>query len=79
MIIDEMGYLCKGFRDTNDKQLYEFKKYYYLYEYSDNIQLITDNPQYPSMLNYVKTGILTEEEMIQALLYKQVHYGKEAL
>ncbi len=43
---------------------------YYLYEYSDNIQLITDNPQYPSMLNYVKTGILTEEEMIQALLYK---------
>lgn len=50
----------------------DFEEYYYLYEYSDNIQLITDNPLFPSMLNYVKTGILTEEEMIQALLYKQV-------
>lgn len=45
-------------------------KYYYLYEYSDDITVITDNPQYPNMFNYVKTGILTEEEMIQALLYK---------
>lgn len=50
--------------------LKNIEKYYYLYEYSDDITVITDNPQYPSMLNYVKTGILTEEEMIQALLYK---------
>lgn len=49
------------------------KKYlmlYFLYEYSDKIQFIIDNPQYPSMLNYVKTGLLTEKEMIQVLLDK---------
>lgn len=50
--------------------LKNIEKYYYLYEYSDDITVITDNPQYPNMINYVKTGILTEEEMIQALLYK---------
>lgn len=47
-----------------------FEKLYYLYEYSDEIIHVTLNPIYPSMLNYVKTGILSEEEMIQALLCK---------
>ena len=47
----------------------EVKEYYYLYEYTDQVNLITDNPQYPSMLNYVKTGLLTEDEMIEALLH----------
>lgn len=50
--------------------LKNIEKYYYLYEYSDDITVITDNPQYPNMFNYVKTGILTEEEMLQALLYR---------
>ena len=44
-----------------------FNKYYYMYEYTDDLEVISDNPQYPSMLNYVKTGLLTKEEMIEAL------------
>ena len=44
-----------------------FEKYYYLYEYTDGISVIKDDPQYPSMLNYVETGLLTKEEMIEAL------------
>lgn len=44
-----------------------FNKYYYLYEYTDDIDVIIDTPQYPSMLNYVKSGLLTKEEMIEAL------------
>lgn len=68
MIVDETGRYKDFINGCENED--EYNKYYYLYEYSDNIQLITDNPQYPSMLNYVKTGILTEEEMIQALLYK---------
>lgn len=43
-----------------------FNKYYYLYEYTDDLEVISDNPHYPSMLNYVKTGLLTKEEMIEA-------------
>ncbi len=45
-----------------------FNKYYYLYEYSDEIDVIKDDPRYPGMLNYVKTGLMTKEEMIEALL-----------
>ena len=44
-----------------------FNKYYYLYEYTDDIDVIIDTPQYPGMLNYVKSGLLTKEEMIEAL------------
>ena len=44
-----------------------FEKNYYMYEYTDELSVIKDDPQYPSMLNYVKTGLLTKEEMIEAL------------
>ena len=44
-----------------------FEKYYYMYEYTDELSVIKDSTQYPSMLNYVKTGLLTKEEMIEAL------------
>ena len=38
-----------------------------MYEYTDELSVIKDSTQYPSMLNYVKTGLLTKEEMIEAL------------
>ena len=68
MIIDETKAYLK---EVNDTKLKYFKRYYHLFEYSDSIRLISDNPQHPSMLNYVKTGLLTEDEMHQALLYKK--------
>ena len=46
------------------------KNLYYLYEYTDDINVIVDTSQYPSLLNYVKTGLLTEDEMLEALRYK---------
>lgn len=59
-----------NYKITDYKNSEKFLSIYYLYEFSDKIQFIIDNSQYPSLLNYVKTGILTEDEMIQALLYK---------
>lgn len=41
-----------------------------MYDFSDKVDVIADSSQYASMLNYVKTGILSKEEMIEALLYK---------
>lgn len=43
---------------------------YYLYEFSNKIKLITESKQFPSLFNYVKTGILTIDEMIDAILYE---------
>lgn len=42
---------------------------YRMYEFSDRITLISESSQYPSLLNYILTGMLTEEEFIDALLH----------
>ncbi len=68
-----------GFPDekiTDYKQLSEEEynhlyKLYSMYEFSDRVQIITEESQYGSLQNYVKTGLLTEEEMFEALLYER--------
>ena len=52
-------------------QIEEYKKYYRLYEYTDDICVLEDNPLYPGIINYVKTGLLTEKEMVEALLHEE--------
>lgn len=42
---------------------------YYMYEFTDNFYVITDNNgSVPNIFNYVKTGLLTLQEAWQALL-----------
>lgn len=43
---------------------------YRLYDFSDKITVVSESNQYGTLLNYVKTGILTMEEMVDALLYQ---------
>lgn len=43
---------------------------YRLYDFSDKVYVISDYGDCGSLFNYVKTGILTEQEMVDALLYK---------
>lgn len=43
---------------------------YYLYEFTDKIIVLSDVSFCPGIKNYVSNGILTEEEMINSLLYK---------
>lgn len=52
--IDEMEYLSNVVR---------------LYEFSDKIIFFSDDSVYPGIRNYVNQGILTEKEMVEALLY----------
>lgn len=47
-----------------------FREYYNLYEYTDKIVMFTDDTCYPGISNYVAQGIITEDEMLEALLYK---------
>lgn len=60
LLKNDPGIILKDFDES-------FEKYYYMYEYTDELSVIKDSTQYPSMLNYVKTGLLTKEEMIEAL------------
>lgn len=41
---------------------------YHTYEFSDRFRLITDTDAYGSLWNYVRTGVLTQEEAFRALL-----------
>ncbi len=50
---------------------HDLGEFYRLYEYTDDICVLDDNPLYPGLLNYVKTGLLTEEELIEALEYTE--------
>lgn len=48
-----------------------FFELYYLYEFTDEIFFITQTTvNYPNIFNFVKTGLLTEEEAYDALLYQ---------
>ena len=48
----------------------EILNFYRMYDFSDKITVISDSDQFGSLINYVKTGILTKQEMVDALLYK---------
>ena len=60
---------CKGKYKVITKEYYnEINKLYRSYEFSDKIQMIVNSKQYGSILNYLSTGILSEEEFFEALL-----------
>ena len=64
--------ICKcdseiGIYHNSDEQKEDMIKQYLLYEFTDRITLLTDNPAFPSLMNYVDQGILTEQELAEAL------------
>ena len=44
--------------------------FYRMYDFSDKVFVVSDTDQYGSMFNYVKNGIVSKQEMMDALLYK---------
>lgn len=62
---------------NNLKEVYsididELKSIYYLYEFTDDLIFLTeDTSNYPNIFNFVKTGILTEEEAYEGLLHQK--------
>lgn len=50
------------------EQYRSIEKLYHTYEFSDRICLLTDGNQYGSLINYVLSGRLTEEQAFAALL-----------
>ena len=65
--MSDESYFVKTITETQMKEVLEI---YHLYDFSDRITVIVDSKQYGGLFNYVNNGILTKEEMIDALLYK---------
>ena len=60
----------KMLHHISEMEMSELKRMHYMYDFSDKVIFISDSTQYGTLFNYVKTGILTEQEMVAALLYK---------
>lgn len=54
-------------RNDSDLKMKDIVDMFLLYEFTDKITLLTDNPAFPSLMNYVDQGILTEQELAEAL------------
>lgn len=53
--------------DFTEEERQYLLKLYFLYEFSDRFQVISDDTPYGNIFNLVKTGLLTAEEAAQAL------------
>ena len=60
-MIDSSQVSCK-------KNFYNIYRLYCMYEFSDNIHLLSNNKHYGTIFNYVDMGLLTLEEAIEVLL-----------
>ena len=61
---DKLELVC-----LSNENMFELLGKYRMYDFSDKILVISDTDQYGCLLNYVKTGFLTKQEMVDALLY----------
>lgn len=72
VILDDSCHSCcdiSFFKRISKEELEKLLKLYYMYEFTDNFSMITDdNTSFPNIFNYVETGLLTLQEAWQALL-----------
>lgn len=62
-------YACGNRNIIISQEEYRYlKELYYMYEFSDRIYMLEADDRYAGLGNYVSGGILTEEEMLAALL-----------
>lgn len=57
-------------RSLSNEDFSIIKNLYYLYEFNDKFTMITNDKKYASIFNFVEQGILDENEVIEAILYK---------
>lgn len=66
--IEDNFYGLYEYRRISEEEQGFLEQLYRMYDFSNRFQIISDDPQYGGLLNYVKTGIMTIEEVFQVLL-----------
>lgn len=56
------------YRQITADQQAELLKIYHMYEFSDRFRVVSRDDQFGSIWNYVDTGIMTEQEALEALV-----------
>lgn len=52
----------------NTEDLDALRNIYLMYDFSDHFRVLSDSPQYGGLLDFVKTGILTMEDIFHTVL-----------
>lgn len=52
----------------NQEELDAIRKMYFMYDFSDHFRVLSDSRQYGGLMNYVKTGDMTMEDVFQTFL-----------
>lgn len=66
----KIGADISHYTEISDYQFKYIKEIFYTYEVSDKLVYLSNDITYGTVMNYVKTGLMSEEEMLKALLYK---------
>ncbi len=75
-----IGHTSIKFAKIEADEALKLQRNYYLYEFSDRFQVVSKEDQFGTLYQYVETGILTDVEMVEALLYESKGtYGSVAL
>lgn len=54
---------------VGEKGIHEILELYYMYEFTDRLQIISSDGRFGTLFNYVGTEVLTFDEAIEAFLY----------
>lgn len=65
--MDEASGYCRVQRISR-KEMDEVREMYLMYDFSDRVSIISNPAQYGSLFNYLENGVITAEDMMEALL-----------
>lgn len=58
------------FRQISEEEVRQLKELYYMYQFSDKFLFISnESTNYASLFHFVNTGVLSKEEVFEALLH----------
>ncbi|MBE5837062.1 hypothetical protein [Butyrivibrio sp.] len=63
----EMAVDCSNAENISAVMEKEMLDFYYMYEFSDRFWVVDNGQQYGSLLNYIKTGIMTFDEVVESI------------
>lgn len=66
----EESFNCEVSTYVTRQEMGEILEVYRMYDFSDKVFVVSDSNQYGSIFNYVRNGIMTKQEMAEALLCK---------
>ena len=55
-------------RYVSKREMIEVVNLYSMYDFSDKVSILAETAQYGTLFNYIRTGIITKQEMVNVLL-----------